>query len=57
MDKKPPRPGRPRPGRSPRNEFGDPLDTVYAGGTPLLDERTGRAIPRGDHKRKRPPKK
>ncbi len=24
-----------------RNEYGDPADTVYAGGTPLFDERTG----------------
>jgi hypothetical protein len=23
------------------NEFGDPKDTMYAGGTPLFDERTG----------------
>jgi hypothetical protein len=28
------------------NQFGDPPDTVYAGGTPLFDEKTGRAIPR-----------
>ena len=25
-----------------RNPFGDPPDTMYAGGTPLFDERTGR---------------
>ena len=25
-----------------RNEYGDPADTVYAGGTPLFDERTGK---------------
>lgn len=25
-----------------RNEYGDPPGTVYAGGTPLFDERTGR---------------
>jgi hypothetical protein len=24
------------------NEFGDPKGTMYAGGTPLFDERTGR---------------
>jgi hypothetical protein len=24
-----------------RNEFGDPPDTMYAGGTPLFDERSG----------------
>ena len=28
------------------NQFGDPQDTVYAGGTPLFDEKTGRAVPR-----------
>ena len=26
-----------------RNPFGDSPDTMYAGGTPLFDERTGRA--------------
>jgi hypothetical protein len=26
------------------NEYGDPKDTVYAGGTPLFDERTGLKI-------------
>lgn len=26
------------------NEYGDPRDTVYMGGTPLFDERTGRNI-------------
>lgn len=30
----------------PRNEFGDPHDTLYAGGTPLFDE-TGQAGPKG----------
>ncbi len=25
-----------------RNQFGDPPDTMYAGGTPLFDERTGK---------------
>lgn len=30
----------------PRNEFGDPPDTLYAGGTPLFDE-TGQAGPKG----------
>ena len=24
-----------------RNPYGDPPDTMYAGGTPLFDERTG----------------
>jgi hypothetical protein len=26
-----------------RNPYGDAPDTMYAGGTPLFDERTGRA--------------
>ncbi|MCC7494321.1 MAG: hypothetical protein IT204_18330 [Fimbriimonadaceae bacterium] len=29
-----------------RNEYGDPRDTMYAGGTPLFDERTGRTVDR-----------
>jgi hypothetical protein len=28
------------------NEYGDPRDTVYTGGTPLFDETTGRRIDR-----------
>lgn len=28
------------------NSFGDPEGTMYAGGTPLFDERTGRTISR-----------
>jgi hypothetical protein len=28
------------------NQFGDPPDTMYAGGTPLFDERTGKATDR-----------
>jgi hypothetical protein len=32
-----------------RNEFGDPAGTVYAGGTPLFDERSGRARDRFEH--------
>lgn len=28
------------------NQFGDPNDTVYAGGTPLFDEATGASIDR-----------
>ena len=28
------------------NEYGDPRDTVYAGGTPLFDEKTGKTIDR-----------
>jgi hypothetical protein len=26
------------------NQYGDPKDTVYIGGTPLFDERTGETI-------------
>jgi len=26
------------------NQYGDPKDTVYIGGTPLFDERTGERI-------------
>ncbi len=28
------------------NAYGDPPGTVYAGGTPLFDEKTGRSTPR-----------
>ena len=28
------------------NPFGDPQGTMYAGGTPLFDEKTGRSTPR-----------
>jgi hypothetical protein len=28
------------------NPYGDPPDTMYAGGTPLFDEKTGRALDR-----------
>ena len=28
------------------NPFGDPEGTLYAGGTPLFDEKTGRSVPR-----------
>lgn len=31
------------------NQYGDPKDTVYAGGTPLFDEATGRTMDRIDH--------
>ncbi|PIT89225.1 MAG: hypothetical protein COU27_01445 [Candidatus Levybacteria bacterium CG10_big_fil_rev_8_21_14_0_10_36_7] len=31
------------------NEFGDPKDTMYAGGTPLFDERTGKTIDKYDY--------
>jgi|tagenome__1003787_1003787.scaffolds.fasta_scaffold19374816_2 hypothetical protein len=55
MPKKP-SPPRPVPPRPPRNEFGDPPDTLYAGGTPRFDERTGRSVPPRPP-RKRPPKR
>jgi hypothetical protein len=32
-----------------RNPYGDPSDTMYAGGTPLFDERTGRSHDRYDY--------
>ncbi|MBI5833301.1 MAG: hypothetical protein HZB16_13470 [Armatimonadetes bacterium] len=32
-----------------RNEFGDPDGTMYAGGTPLFDERTGKTKDRFEH--------
>jgi quinol monooxygenase YgiN len=36
----------PPPGlRPPRNEFGDPADTLYAGGTPRFDETGGAGAP------------
>ena len=31
------------------NEFGDPPGTMYTGGTPLFDEKTGRTIPREEY--------
>jgi hypothetical protein len=31
------------------NSYGDPKDTVYAGGTPLFDERTGRSRDRYEY--------
>ena len=31
------------------NQFGDPVGTVYAGGTPLFDEKTGRSTDRMEH--------
>lgn len=37
----PPRHSPPPGGRPPRNEFGDPPDTMYAGGTPRFDETGG----------------
>jgi len=32
-----------------RNPFGDSKDTVYAGGTPLFDERTGKTRDKYDY--------
>jgi hypothetical protein len=31
------------------NQFGDPPDAMYAGGTPLFDERTGKATDRVEY--------
>jgi hypothetical protein len=31
------------------NQFGDPKDTVYAGGSPLFDMRTGKTKDRYEH--------
>ena len=31
------------------NQYGDPPETIYAGGTPLFDEKTGRTRDRIDH--------
>jgi len=31
------------------NQYGDPKDTVYMGGTPLFDERTGKTIDRYEY--------
>jgi hypothetical protein len=46
MAKKPPRLIPPLPKRPKRkNEFGDPADTLYAGGTPLFDEGAGKRTP------------
>lgn len=32
-----------------RNEYGDPKDTMYIGGTPLFDELTGQSIDRYEY--------
>jgi quinol monooxygenase YgiN len=40
-----PNPSPPPGARPPRNEFGDPADTLYAGGTPRFDETGGLAAP------------
>jgi len=37
------------------NEYGDAPGTVYAGGTPLFDERTGRRTDRYDYILRRHP--
>lgn len=37
------------------NEYGDPKGTVYAGGTPLFNEMTGRSIDRYDYILKKHP--
>lgn len=38
-----------------RNQFGDKKDTVYAGGTPLFNEMTGRALDRYEYILKKHP--
>jgi hypothetical protein len=38
-----------------RNEFGDRQGTVYAGGTPLFDEMTGRRMDRYEYILKKNP--
>jgi len=37
------------------NSYGDPVDQMYAGGTPLFDERTGERKPRVEYVRARRP--
>lgn len=37
------------------NPFGDPPDTVYAGGTPLFDEKSGKTQDRTEYVRARNP--
>jgi len=37
------------------NEFGDPHGSMYAGGTPLFDERTGKATDRLEYLMKKFP--
>jgi hypothetical protein len=41
-----PSPSPPPRGRPPRNEFGDPPDTLYTGGTPRFDETGGSGSPK-----------
>lgn len=38
-----------------RNEYGDPKGTVYAGGTPLFNEMTGRQMDRYEYILKKNP--
>ena len=38
-----------------RNSFGDSKDTMYAGGTPLFDERSGKTHDRYEYILKRHP--
>lgn len=38
-----------------RNEYGDAKDTVYAGGTPLFNEMTGRTMDRYEYILKKHP--
>lgn len=37
------------------NQYGDPKDTVYSGGTPLFDEKTGEKIDRYEYILRRHP--
>lgn len=37
------------------NAFGDPAETVYAGGSPLFDEATGRSVTRREYLTKKHP--
>ncbi len=37
------------------NEYGDPLDTLYAGGTPLFDESTGERMDKYEYIKKNYP--
>jgi hypothetical protein len=37
------------------NEYGDPAGTIYAGGTPLFDEATGKTISRWEYIKKKHP--
>ena len=37
------------------NTFGDPEGTVYAGGTPLFDEKTGKSTDRAEYIKARHP--